>query len=202
MIGARKRPQVALEFLQEFHLDDVFLGRHEIAERHFQILRAESRRFRQQLVSRPRREHHEVRSAFFAARHQPHLRVVHVHARHARAHGRASRCDSPVEQQPVQHLARVNYDRMAHLDPRAMPAAGNQLCRAHNLLGVRSVEQERIRLDRFMSQAAAAGLLPRQALVENCYVKAVARKALAAKRAGGSASDNRDVFHGPGAILS
>ena len=49
-----------------------------------------------------------------------------------------------------------------------------------------------------MSQSAAAWFLPREAFVENRYVKALARKALAAKRAGGSASDNRDVFHGPG----
>ena len=37
MIGARKRPQVALELFQEFHFDDVFFGGHEIAERHFEV---------------------------------------------------------------------------------------------------------------------------------------------------------------------
>ena len=197
MIGARERPHVAFEFLEEFHLDDVFFSGHEITEGHFQVQRAERGRFRQQLVARSRCEHHEVRPTLFAAGHQAHLRFICIHACDARAYGRATRRHGAIEQQPVEHFARVDHDWTAHLEPRAMPAAGNQLRGTHDFLGMGAVEQERVRLDGFMGEAAAAGLFPRQALVVDCYVKTLAREAFAAQRAGGSASDNRDVFHGP-----
>ena len=38
MVGAREGPEITLEFFQEFHLDDVFFGGDEIAERELQIV--------------------------------------------------------------------------------------------------------------------------------------------------------------------
>jgi hypothetical protein len=60
MIGARERPQIAFELLEKFHFDDVFFGRNEIAERHFQIFRAERSGFRKQLISRAGRQHNKI----------------------------------------------------------------------------------------------------------------------------------------------
>ncbi len=37
MIGARERPDVAFELLQKFHFDELLVGGHKVAERHFQI---------------------------------------------------------------------------------------------------------------------------------------------------------------------
>src|SRR5271170_615016 len=198
MIGARKGPQVPLKLLQEFHLNYIFFGGHEIAESYFQIERAERGRFRQQLVARAGSEHHEIRPAFFSAGHQAHLRAVCIHAGHARTHRGAARSDGAVKQQAIENLARVDDDGMAHLESGAMPAAGNQLRSAHDFFWLRPVEQEGIGFDGLMGEAAAAGFLPGETLVENGDAETAAGKALPAKRAGGSASDNRDVFHGPG----
>ena len=83
---------------------------------------------------------------------------------------------------------------MAHLEARAMAAAGNQLGGADDFLGVRSIEKEGIRFDRFVREAAAAGLFPGEALVENRNLKTPAGKALAAEGAGRPSSDDGYIF--------
>jgi hypothetical protein len=48
-----------------------------------------------------------------------------------------------------------------------------------------------------MSQTAAAGLFPGEALIKNMDLVSRARKLLTAHRAGRSAADNRNLCHGP-----
>ena len=77
-----------------------------------------------------------------------------------------------------------------------MAATGNQLGGADDFLGVLSIEKEGIRLDRFVREAAAAGLLPGEALVENRNLKTPAGKTLAAEGAGRPSSDDGYIVHG------
>ena len=63
MIGSREGPEVSLKFLQEFHLENVFFGRDEVAERYFEIFGAQGCRFRKQLVARPGCQHQQYHEA-------------------------------------------------------------------------------------------------------------------------------------------
>jgi len=196
MIRAREGPKIALEFLQKFHLDDVFFGGNEISERDFEVFRAESRRLRKQLVARSRRDDDEIGMAYFAAGSEAHARAVCCHASHACADGRAARCGGAVEQEAIEHFARVNHDRVAHVKACAMAIAGDQFGGADDSLGLAGIEQEGISRDGFVRQSTTAGFFPRETLVEDRDIEAVACEALAAKRSGGTSSDNGDVFHG------
>ena len=100
-----------------------------------------------------------------------------------------------IQQQPVEHFARVNHDGLAHLETRAMAAAGNQFRGANDFLGLRRVQQERISFDGLMGQAAAAGFFPGEPLVVNRDSKARARQPLSAERTGGTSADDGYVFH-------
>ena len=115
----------------------------------------------------------------------------------ARANRRASGGYGAVEKQAIEHFARVNDDGMAHLELRAMAAAGNQFRCADNFLGLGRIEQEGIGFDGFVGQAAAAGLFPRETLVVNGDLKARAGQPLAAERTGRTAADDGYFFHVP-----
>ena len=197
VVGARKRPQVAFELLQELHLDDVFFGGHEIAEGNLQVGRAQRGGFRQEAVARPSGEHDEVRQLLLAAGNEAHFLAAGVYAGDPRTDRLASRSFGAVEEKPVQHLAGIDHDGFAHLEARAMPAAGNQFGGANDFFGLICFEQEGIGFDCFMREAAAARLLPGEAFVENRYVKARVCEALTAERSRRPSPDNRDFFHGP-----
>ena len=150
------------------------------------------------LIARAGGENDEIREALFAR-----CREAHVFARSVftfvtrEQTACASGCDGAIEQQAIQHFARVNHDGMAHFESRAMAAAGNQFGGADDFFGLRGIEQEGIGFDGFVSQAAAAGLFPREALVEDRHLKSGAGQTLAAERTGRTSSDDGDFFHVP-----
>src|SRR5258708_19079978 len=85
---------------------------------------------------------------------------------------------------------------MAHIEHHALFVAADQLDRAHQLLGVGIIEEERKALDRFVGQPAAAGLFPSEMLVKNSNAVARARQLLATHRSRWPATDNRNLCHG------
>src|ERR1700680_4757782 len=127
---------------------------------------------------------------------ETHSRAIGIHIRHTRADRLATRCYRAVQEQAVQDLARIDHDRMAHLEPRAMAAARNELRGANNPFGLWRIEQERIGFDCFVREPAAAGLFPCQSFVKNRDLETGGGQALAAEGAGRSSTNNRDLFHG------
>src|SRR4029077_2842270 len=126
MVSSREGPKVALKLLQEFHFDDVFFDGNEIAQGHLQITGTESGCFWEQTVTRTCREHDKIRNALFAGGGNPHLRRVRIDFRDPRADRGTSGGDGAGEEKAIENFARVNHDRVTHLEARAMAAAGNQ----------------------------------------------------------------------------
>ena len=109
---------------------------------------------------------------------------------------RAARSHGAIEQQSVQHFARVDHDRMVHFESRAVPADGNQFGGAHNFLGLGAVQQEGVRFDCLMCEPASARLLPREPLVEDGTTRNPFRARRSPQSApAGPPPNNRNVFH-------
>ena len=146
MVGARERPDVAFESAQEFHLDGVAHGR--------------ERSSRGSFPGRSRRERARVRAAGHCARRRrspaksascaapPSVRRTRfpasIHLRHTRAHDAAARGCGAIQQQAVEHRARVDDDGMIEVEQRAMAAAGDEFHRVNRVFWVRTVQQKRI----------------------------------------------------------
>src|ERR1700739_1486455 len=107
----------------------------------------------------------------------------------------AARILGAFQKHPVQDHARVDDDRIAHFELGALFVAGDELDRVNQLFGIRIVEQKREALDGFMSEAAAAGFLPRQMLVKDIDGVAGAGQLLAAHGAGRTAAYDYDFSH-------
>src|ERR1700683_2436405 len=99
MIGARERPQIPLEFFQEFHFDDVFLRGNEVTESDFEIECAECCGLGQKLIARSSREDHEIRLALFTAGRQADTPTRRVYAGDAGTDDPAAGCCRSIEQQ-------------------------------------------------------------------------------------------------------
>ena len=203
MIGTRKGPEIAVHAIQEFDFDDFFFCRDEIAERDFEILRAKRGGIRQQLISRAGGEHNEVGNMFAASGGERDAGAdffavsfgLGFDASDAGVDRVATGGCGALEQQAVEDRAGINYQRARHLKTRAMAAAGNQLGGADFFFGLRTAEKERVALDGFVREAAAAGLFPGEMLVEERDVEACAGEFFSAEGAGRPAANNGNLLH-------
>ena len=64
-----------------------------------------------------------------------------------------------------------------------------------SFLGCGVSSKKRVGFDRFMGEAAAAGLFPGKSLIENCDLKTSRRQPLSTERTGRPSADNYDFFH-------
>ncbi len=118
-----------------------------------------------------------------------------IHIRHARAHRGAACRNGTIEQEPVEHLAGVDHNRVAHFEASAMATAGYQFSGVNDFFWMMRVEEERIRFDCFVRQTAATGLFPREAFVEDRHTKSGHCQPLSAESAGRTTSDDGNFFH-------
>ena len=130
-----------------------------------------------ELIARSRRQHQKIRCPPFAFDAIARLRRRRIDAEDMRPLHLASGFRRAIQQHAVQHRARINDDRMRHVERRAMIVAADQLDGMHQFFRIRIVEQEREALDGFVREPAAARLLPRQVLVENIDRMSGARQA-------------------------
>src|SRR5713226_8178070 len=166
VVAARKQPQIALETPQELYPDGVRMRWCEVAERHLQVVGPERPRIGEQRVARSVGQHNESGGMFGATGSQAHPLAGGLHLRHPRAHYPTAGGSCAIEQQAVEHDSGVDHDRLIEGEPHPVATAGDQFNGADQFLGVRSVEQEGISLNGLVSEAAAAGFLPGQMLVE------------------------------------
>src|SRR5260370_23269956 len=125
MIAARERPQVTLEAAQEFHGNSLCLGRHEIAEGHFEVAAQKGSRIRQQRVACACRNDDEVRiDSIFTNREYDAL-AIGIDLIHARTYHAAARLLGSFQEQPVQHRSRIDDDGVIEREVRSMTLAGN-----------------------------------------------------------------------------
>ena len=195
MIGAREGPDIAGKPREKFDFDGLRGHRYEIAHGEFEILVIERSGAGQQWIARARCQDHEIGGDFPARGQQPHPLAGGVHLRHPRPHHFAARRRRPLQQQPVQHLSRVNHDRPVQRQKRPLPRAGNQLALTDHFLGLRAFTQEGIGDQRFVRQPATAGFFPGEVLVEDGNAESRGRKPLAAKGPCGPSAHNGDVAH-------
>ncbi len=102
----------------------------------------------------------------------------------------AARLRRAVEKHAVQDRARIDHDGMRHFERHTLIVAADQVDRAHQFLCVRVFEEKRKAFHRFVREAAAAGLFPREMLIKNPDFVSRSRKLLTAHCAGGSAADD------------
>src|SRR5260221_14512479 len=195
MIAARKRPDVALKVRKKFYGNGVRGLRDEVPLRHFQFIALQRPRFRQQAIASAGSQHQKIGGAPLAVNAIARLTPGCVHTDHMRALHFAAGFGGAVEQHAIQDRARIDHDRMAHIEHHALLVAADQLDRAHQLFGVRIIEEERKALDRFVGQPAAAGLFPSQMLVKNSNGVACSRQLLATHRSRWPATDNCNLCH-------
>ncbi len=165
VIGARERPDVAFEFLEELDLDHLFLLRNEIAESHFEIGGLERGGLRKKAIARAAGKDNEVGGLLFAADVQMDVAIIGADLGDARADGLAAGRAGAIEEKLIENGAGINDDGMAQLEARAKTAAGNQFGGANDFFRLRAVEKERIRFDGFVCEASATRLFPGKMLV-------------------------------------
>lgn len=193
MVATRKRPEIALELLQEFDLDDVFFGGDEITEGHFEIGSAQCGGLREELVAGAGGDDDKVGEMRICTDGETRLLARDIQRSDARANSRASRGDGAIEEKRVQDFARVDDDGMAHLEASAVPLARNQFGDTHDFFRLGRIEKKRILFDGLVGESATAGFFPGEALVENGYAETGACEALATERARWSAADDAYV---------
>src|SRR6185437_3680438 len=118
--------------------------------------------------------------------------------RDARVHGFTTSCCSAVEQQSIEHGARVNHQRARHLKTRSMAFAGNQFRGMDFFFGLRAAEKEGIFFDGLVGQAPSAGLFPGEVLVKQRDVEPRACELFAAEGASRSSANYGYLFHSLG----
>ena len=95
-----------------------------------------------------------------------------------------------LQEQPIQHGARIDDDRMVQAQVCAMAIGGDEFDLLNQLLGLRTIKQKRIIDEGFVCEASAAGFLPSEVLIENCDFETGGRKLLTAQSAGWPATHN------------
>src|SRR6266436_9585220 len=99
------------------------------------------------------------------------------------------------EKHAVQNHARINNDGIAHFEFGALFVAGDELDGVNQFFWIGIVEEKRKALNGFVSEAAAAGFLPREMLVKNIDGVAGAGELFATHCSGRTAADNYDFSH-------
>ena len=205
MIGAREGPQIAVHAVEKFDFDDFVSRGNEIAQSDLEILRAKGSGVRQQLISRASGEYNKVGGVFLAAGGKRDAPGAVLHAGFDLSDARVNRLAAggcgAVEEQAVEHGARINHDGPRHLKTRSMAFAGNQFRDADFFFGLRAVQQERVFLDGLVGEAAAAGLFPGEMFIKERDVEARARKFFAAKGAGRPSANYGNLFHSVGTSM-
>src|SRR5579863_879618 len=109
MVAAWKRPDVPLEMRKKFNGDRVRRLRDEIPLGHFQLVALQWSCLGRQLVSRPRREHQEVRLMPLPVQTVSRFFRSSVDSHDVRAMHRASRALSAIQQHSVEYFAGINH---------------------------------------------------------------------------------------------
>src|SRR5215471_113339 len=127
MVLAWKRPDVAFKLRKKLDGDGVGVLRHEIALRHLEFVALERAASRNELIARARRQNKEVGFTPFAFDAEARFGAVDVHAQYAGPLHVAAGLLGALEQQAVQHLARINHDGMRHFEGGVMLLAADEL---------------------------------------------------------------------------
>ena len=171
MVGARKRPDIAFEALQELDADTVVLRGHKIPQGYLEVA-AVQRTARKQGITRPGGDHSEICLSKIATEAEPEAPPC---SPDARADELATGIRGPVQQQAIQNGARINDDRVVDVAAHAWPRWRSTRVWT-NFLG-NAIEQEGIGDDGFVRKAAATRLLPCEMLViEDDFKSRAARR--------------------------
>lgn len=201
MIRARERPQISVHAVEKLYFDGFLFCGNEITEGHFQVLWTKRSGVWQQLVARAGREDHEVRAVLLPASREGHVRDIFIviemgfDTRDTRVYGLATGGSSAIEEQSIEHGARVNHQRARHFETRSMALAGNQFGGADFFFDLGTAEQEGIFFDGLVREPAATRLFPSEMLVKEGDVEARRRELFAAQSTGRSSADYGNLFH-------
>jgi hypothetical protein len=195
MIAAREGPNVTFEVREEFHGDGIRGPRNEVTLSHFQFVALQSPRFGHNLVACTRRQNEKISATPLTIHGVAGLCSAGIHGKYMRLLDVAASLFSPLQQHAIEDATGINHDGVGHFQVGSLIVAADEVHRMHELLGIGIIQQEREALDRFMSQTAAAGLFPGEALIKNMDLVSRARKLLTAHRAGRSAADNYYLCH-------
>ena len=100
-----------------------------------------------------------------------------------------------VEEQAIEHGAGIDDDRMGHVQPRAVVIAADELDGADDFFRKRIIEQEGIRLDGLVREAAAARFFPGEMLVYDGDAMPGASKLSPAHGSGRTTADDSNFRH-------
>jgi hypothetical protein len=195
MISSRERPHVTGHAVQEFDFDEVFLRRNEVAKRNFEILRAKRSGSGEKLIASASGENDKVGGMVFTCGGELDLIGGSFDAGDARVMDLASGGFGTVEQQAVEHSARVNHQRPRHFEACAMAATGDEFGAVNLFFGRGAVEQERVFFDGFVSEATAAGFFPGEVLVKKGDTESSGAEFFGAESPSGPSAHNGNLFH-------
>src|SRR5208282_2154987 len=100
-----------------------------------------------------------------------------------------------VEQQAIQHFARIDDDGAVEMEKGALAGAGNELALADELFGLRAFAEEGIGAEGFLGEAAATGLFPGEMLVVDGNAETCGGQTLAAEGSGRASTHDGDISH-------
>ena len=195
MAAARKHPEVAFELRQELNVDVLLLLRQVVAQRVHGVARTPLGADVAQPVARASGNDAEVSlDGPLVGLQQPAV-VPGDRLEDARLLDAGAGTLGPLQQHAVQIETRVDDQRMAQPQARPADPGGGQPCLADQPLRPVVLDQEGIAAVGLVGQAAAAGLLPGQLLVEEDGVQTRLRDPLGGKRAGRTSSQHDDALH-------
>jgi hypothetical protein len=195
MVGTRERPDVTGHAVQEFDFDEILARRNEIAESDFEILGAKRGGAGEELIACASSENDEIGCVVFASGRELYFTRIGIHTSDARVMDSTSGGFGALEQKAVEDGAGINHQRLGHFKTGAMAAAGNQFGAVNFFFCRGPVEEEWIFFDGLVSEAATAGLFPREMLVKKSDAESGAAQLFGAESPGGAPAHDGNLLH-------
>ena len=195
VIHARKDPEVAGDPFQKLNLHQRTAAGNEVTGGDHQVVRGNRRKkLRAERIARAGCQHHVRRLVFMLGRDQ--LPVFAVagsrNPRHALLVQFDAAAPGSLQQQSIQRQAREDRDRVPQVQTYPAPRRTDQLALFDRIAFAAGIRQERISLQSFVRESAAARLFPGKRFVKENDVSALRRQPGTGQSASRTASDNRN----------